>query len=123
MLRFAILALVASLCEASHKAGFGCGQEFGERWSAYAERITHEKYGPEIEPNRARRSHTKLPCATFQKVPDFPALSGGWLIAFIGTFGAAPGASCAIGGPAAEMPFGAGAQAFFSASISAIGRA
>ena len=33
------------------------------------------------------------------------------------------GASLAISGPAAEMPFGAGAQPFFSVSISEIGRA
>ena len=83
----------------------------------------HFKDSHEVERHRACRADAQLPGTSLKDIPDLPSLNGCGEFTEVGAVIAALRAGGAIIRAAAEMPFGPGAQTFFSASISDRGRA
>jgi hypothetical protein len=121
--------------EGGDEAGLGRRQQFGEGVKVAAERGADRERGSNIDADddRGVRRETKLAGAAEQNVPGLPAGVGQRLVIEVGT-AMAIGAGLTVGArtvqryaagaiswPAAEVPFGAGADAFFSSSSSNAG--
>ena len=109
--------------QTAYETGLSSRQKLGQRLAAMSKCSRHFKNRQEVERHRACRADAQLPGAALQNIPDLPSLNGCGEFTKVGAVIAALRAGGAIILTASEMPFGPGAQTFFSASISDRGRA
>lgn len=120
------IALGAQTGEAFQQSGFGVGQQIGDGGGIEAQRLGQMHGCAQVDAGHDTiRSETKLPGTAQQNVPGLPAGLGQGLVLAIGAAAAteetAFTAPSAVSGPAAEVPCGAGPDAFPSAARSSRG--
>ena len=109
--------------QTAYETSLSSRQKLGQRLAGVSKCSRHFKDSHEVERHRACRADAQLPGAALQNIPDLPSLNGCWEFTKVGAVLTALRAGGAIIRAAPEVPFGPGAQTFFSASISDRGRA
>ena len=109
--------------QTAYETSLSSRQKLGQRLAGVSKCSRHFKDSHEVERHRACRADAQLPGAALQNIPDLPSLDGCGEFTKVGAVLTALRAGGAIILTASEMPFGPGAQTFFSASISDRGRA
>ena len=94
------------------------GQQFRADEGVHSKRLRAGESGRHVEAEDRTRDGAQLPREPFGEFPDLPAFDCLRTVQDDGTFAASAAAGSAILGAPAEMPFGKGAEAFFSDSSS-----
>lgn len=102
--------------QSAHQHALHLGQQFRADERVHSKRVRAGERGRHIEPEDRTRDGTQLPRQLFGEIPDLPSFDRLRTIQDGGAFAANAAAGSAILVAPAEMPFGKGAEPFFSDS-------
>src|SRR5690606_5853475 len=117
--RFSAILISPDLrVQSAHHHALHFGQQFRADEGVHSKRVRAGKSRRHVEAEDRTGDGAQLPREPFREIPDLPAFDRLRTVQDGGTFAANAAAGSAILVAPAEMPFGKGAEPFFSASSS-----
>jgi len=102
----------------THHHGLDLRQELGSDERIDTQGLGHGKRSGHVEAQDGARDDPQLAGEPLRQIPDLPALDGERAVQDGGALGADAGTGSAVPVASAEVPFGEGADPFFSCSRS-----